>query len=479
MKDIKVLVIDDEKNILKSVKMVLSYENYPVITTNNGLEGIDLFKEIKPEIVLLDVKMPGFNGIQVLKQMKEINQLSEIIMISGHSGIKEAVEASKLGAFDFLEKPISREKLILTIRNASEKVKLLKENYTLKNITEKKYKLVGESKAILKLKQTIKKVSKTDSTILIRGESGTGKELIARSIYNQSTRNKNKFVQVNCAAIPEELIESELFGHEKGSFTGAYEKKIGKFETAHKGSIFLDEVGDLSLKAQAKVLRVLEEGEIQVVGSSQIKKVDVRIIAATNKNLNQEIKKRDFREDLFFRLNVVPIYSPPLRERKEDIPILIEHFLNYFLNENNYKRKLFSEEAINCFIKYNWKGNVRELRNLVERLLIMNDSELITEKDLPDYMQDIQEKPLFPSQGIRLWKDFKSKSEKYFLEKKLKEFNYSIAQTSKEIQLTRSNLYKKVEILDIIIPDDLKADEESRHFHNGEESPDSAGKGGS
>jgi len=479
MKDIKVLVIDDEKNILKSVKMVLSYENYPVITTNNGLEGIDLFKKTKPEIVLLDVKMPGFNGIQVLKQMKEINHLSEIIMISGHSGIEEAVEASKLGAFDFLEKPISREKLILTIRNASEKVKLLKENYSLKSITEKKYKIVGKSSLILKLKQTIKKVSKTNSTTLIMGESGTGKELIARSIHNQSTRNKNKFVQVNCAAIPEELIESELFGHEKGSFTGAYEKKIGKFENAHKGSVFLDEVGDLSLKAQAKVLRILEEGEIQVVGSSQIKKVDVRIIAATNKNLNQEIKKGDFREDLFFRLNVVPIYSPPLRERKEDIPILIEHFLNYFSNENNYKIKLFSEDAINYFIKYNWKGNVRELRNLVERLLIMSDSELITEKDLPDYMQDIQEKLPITFQDIKVWKDFKSKSEKYFLEKKLKEFSYSIAQTSKEIQLTRSNLYKKIEVLDIIIPDDLKADEESRHFYNGEESPDSAGKGGS
>lgn len=479
MKDIKVLVIDDEKNILKSVKMVLSYENYPVITANNGFEGINLFKEIKPEIVLLDVKMPGFTGIQVLKQMKEINQLSEIIMISGHSGIKEAVEASKLGAFDFLEKPISREKLILTIRNASEKVKLLKENYTLKNITEKKYKLVGESKAILKLKQTIKKVSKTNSTILIIGESGTGKELIARSIYNQSTRNKNKFIQVNCAAIPEELIESELFGHEKGSFTGAYEKKIGKFESAHQGSIFLDEIGDLSLKAQAKVLRVLEEGEIQRVGSSQIKKVDVRIIAATNKDLNQEIKNGNFREDLFFRLNVVPIFSPSLRERKNDIPILIEHFVNYFSDENNYKKKIFSKEVIKCFEKYNWKGNVRELRNLIEKLLIMTDLDIITENDLPDYMKNIQGKPSFYPQDIDLWKEFKYKSEKYFLENKLKEFKYNIAQTSKEIQLPRSNLYKKVDVLGIMFPDDLKADEGSRHFRNGEESPDSTGKGGS
>ncbi|HLP48196.1 MAG TPA: sigma-54 dependent transcriptional regulator, partial [Candidatus Kapabacteria bacterium] len=335
MEDAKILVIDDEKNILESIKMVLTYENYPVATTNNGLDGIDLYKQLKPDIVLLDVKMPGFNGLDVLKQLKDINEFSEIIMISGHSGIEEALEAAKLGAFDFLEKPISRDKLILTVRNAMEKVNLLKENFNLKNVSERKYELIGDAPAMQELRQTIRKVAKTNSTVLITGESGTGKELIARNIYILSSRKSQPFVQVNCAAIPEELIESELFGHEKGSFTGAYEKKIGKFDRAHKGSIFLDEVGDLSLKAQAKVLRVLEEGEIQRVGSEEIKKIDVRIITATNKNLKEEIKKGAFREDLFFRLNVVPVHSPALRERKEDIPQLVEHFITYFSEENN------------------------------------------------------------------------------------------------------------------------------------------------
>lgn len=458
MQDIKILVIDDEKNILESIKMVLSYENYQVETSNSGLDGIDLFKKINPEIVLLDVKMPGFDGIEVLKNLKKINRISEIIMISGHSGIEEAVEASKLGAFDFLEKPISRDKLILTVRNAAEKVTLLKENFNLKNITAKKYQLIGESPGMQKLKQTIETVAKSDSTVLISGESGTGKELISRNIHSFSRRSKNNFIQVNCAAIPEELIESELFGHEKGSFTGAYEKKIGKFERAHMGSIFLDEVGDLSLKAQAKVLRVLEEGEIQRVGSAEIKKVDVRIISATNKNLKDEIKKGNFRDDLYFRLNVVPIYCPALRERKEDIPLLIDHFIDYFSSENNYKKKLFSKKAIELMSNYEWKGNVRELRNLVERLLIMSEEKTINEKDLPEYIRKIDQKTGFTFNNLKSWKDFKQNSEKHFIEEKLKEFKYNIAKTAREIKLPRSNLYKKIEFLGIIIPDNPEVD---------------------
>jgi len=462
MEDAKILVIDDEKNILESIKMVLGYENYPVATTNNGLDGIDLFKTLKPDIVLLDVKMPGFNGIDVLKQLKEINEFSEVIMISGHSGIEEALEAAKLGAFDFLEKPISREKLILTVRNAMEKVKLLKENFNLKTISERKYALIGDSPKMQELRQTIGKVAKTNSTVLITGESGTGKELIARNIFMLSSRKKQAFVQVNCAAIPEELIESELFGHEKGSFTGAYEKKIGKFDRAHKGSIFLDEIGDLSLKAQAKVLRVLEEGEIQRVGSSETKNIDVRIIAATNKDLKEEIKKGNFREDLFFRLNVVPVKSPPLRERKEDIPRLVEHFINYFSEENNFRRKSLSEDAARQFHRYDWKGNVRELRNLVERLLIMCEGKVITENDLPEHMRSTEKVPGFSFNDIKLWKDFKAQSEKYFLEEKLKLYRYNIARTAREIELPRSNLYKKIESSGIIIPDNnSEADEES------------------
>lgn len=462
MEDAKILVIDDEKNILESIKMVLTYENYPVETTNNGLDGIDIFKQLKPDIVLLDVKMPGFNGIDVLKQLKEINEVSEIIMISGHSGIEEALEAAKLGAFDFLEKPISREKLILTVRNALEKVNLVKENFSLKTISERKYELVGGSQHMQDLKQTIKKVARTNSTALITGESGTGKELIARHIFMHSSRSKQKFVQVNCAAIPEELIESELFGHEKGSFTGAYEKKIGKFDKAHKGSIFLDEVGDLSLKAQAKVLRVLEEGEIQRVGSAEIKKVDVRVIAATNKNLREEIKKGNFREDLYFRLNVVPLKSPSLRERAEDIPTLVDHFVDYFSQENNFRKKTFSEKVVRRFQDYEWKGNVRELRNLVERLLIMSEGNTVTEADLPPHMRVTGKEPEFSFNTIKLWKDFKAISEKRFLEEKLGQYKYNIAKTAREIDLPRSNLYKKIESFGIIIPgNNSEADEES------------------
>jgi two-component system, NtrC family, nitrogen regulation response regulator NtrX len=463
MEDIRILVIDDEKNILESVKMVLNYENYQVDTANSGIDGIDRFKNGNPDIVLLDVKMPGFNGIEVLKQLKEINRFAEVIMISGHSGIEEAVEAARLGAFDFLEKPIARDKLVLTVRNASQKVALLKENYTLKTISEKKYQLIGESQRIQLLKQTIAKVARTNSTVLITGESGTGKELIARNIFMLSSRSKQKFVQVNCAAIPEELIESELFGHEKGSFTGAYEKKIGKFDNAHKGSIFLDEIGDLSLKAQAKVLRVLEEGEIQRVGSPEIRKIDVRVIAATNKDLKEEIKKGNFREDLFFRLNVVPLRSPSLRERRDDIKLLMDHFIQYFSDEQNFKRKSFSPKAMELFINYDWKGNVRELRNLVERLLIMSVGNTITEHDLPEHMQVESKKAAFSFADIKLWKEFKFQSEKRFLEEKLKQYNYNIAKTAREIQLPRSNLYKKIESSGIIVPGNSEADEESLH----------------
>jgi two-component system nitrogen regulation response regulator NtrX len=461
MEDIKVLVVDDEKNILESIKMVLNYENCLVETVNNGMDGIERYKTFKPDIVLLDVKMPGFDGIEVLKNLKKMSQFSEVIMISGHSNIEEAVEAAKLGAFDFLEKPISREKLILTVRNAYEKVNLLKENYDLKTITEKKYMLVGNSDEMITLKQTIEKVAKTNSTVLITGASGTGKELIARKIHSLSARKNNRFVQVNCAAIPEELIESELFGHEKGSFTGAYEKKIGKFDSAHLGSIFLDEVGDLSLKAQAKVLRVLEEGEIQRVGSAEIKRIDVRVIAATNKNLKEEIKKGDFREDLYFRLNVVPIHSPSLKEKKEDIPMLIEHFVNFFSEENNLKKKKFTDEAVELMVNYEWKGNIRELRNLIERLLIMTESHVITGNDLPENMRESLKKPAFSFHDYKFWKEFKLQSEKTFIEEKLKKFRYNIAKTAREIQLPRSNLYKKISALGIILPESLEADEES------------------
>jgi two-component system nitrogen regulation response regulator NtrX len=461
MENVKILVVDDEKNILESVKMVLNYEKYNVQVAKDGIEAIDIFKKFLPDIVLLDVKMPGLDGLKVLKSFKTVNPVAEVIMISGHSGIEEAVEASRLGAFDFLEKPISRDKLVLTVRNAAEKISLLKENYNLRNLTAKKYELVGRSAVMKALQETIQRVARSDSTVLISGDSGTGKELIARLVHQQSARSQNRFVQVNCAAIPDELIESELFGHEKGSFTGAYEKKIGKFESAHRGSIFLDEIGDLSLKAQAKVLRVLEEGEVQPVGSPEIKKVNVRVIAATNKNLEEEIKKGNFREDLYFRLHVVPIHSPSLRDRKEDIPILIDHFISYFSEENNYRKKSFSTEALALLLDYQWKGNVRELRNLVERLLIMCRNDPISGRDLPEYITRRGEAGELSLLQIGNWKEFKAQSEKIFLERKLKEFEYNVARTAREIALPRSNLYQKIASLGIMVTHQQDADEES------------------
>jgi len=479
MEETRILIVDDETSILDSIKMVLKYENYSVETAENGIDGIELFKKFHPHIVLLDVKIPGMGGIEILKTLKKIDEFSEVIMISGHSGIEEAVESSRLGAFDFLEKPVSREKLILTVKNASEKINLRKENFYLKNVNEKKYEIKGESFVVMDMLKKIEKVAKTNSTVLIFGESGTGKELIARNIHLMSKRKNNKFVQVNCAAIPEELIESELFGHEKGSFTGAVDKKIGKFDSAHKGTIFLDEIGDLSLKAQAKVLRVLEEGEVQRVGSDEIKKVDVRIIAATNKDLKNEIKKGNFREDLFFRLNVVPIISPSLNERRDDIPLLLDHFTNLFCEENNFKRKVFTDNAIEAMKKHNWKGNIRELRNLVERLIIMTDSSRIDVGDLPDSFKISDENDNFDFSSIDKWKDFKRIIEKDFIEKKLKKFGNNIARTAREIDIPRSNLYKKIESLNINMDNNNSREADNGSLRNNEEeSPGSAGKDG-
>jgi len=478
MEETKILIIDDEKSILDSIKMVLNYENYSVKTATDGLGGIDLFKNFKPHIVLLDVKIPGMGGLEILRTLKSIDDFSEIIMISGHSGIEEAVESSKLGAFDFLEKPISREKLILTVRNASEKVNLKKENYYLKSINLKSYELKGSSPLMQELKKKIGKVARTNSTVLIFGESGTGKELIARNIHLLSKRRENRFVHVNCAAIPEELIESELFGHEKGSFTGAVERKIGKFDSAHKGSIFLDEIGDLSMKAQAKVLRVLEEGEVQRVGSDEIKKVDVRVIAATNKDLRAEIGEGKFREDLFFRLNVVPIISPTLNERLEDIPLLVEYFVNLFSEENNFKKKLFGPDAMESLLKHNWKGNIRELRNLVERVLIMSESRVIGLNDLPDYFRSKDSWEDIDFYAIKKWRDFKKATEKLFIEKKLALFDNNIARTAREIDIPRSNLYKKIENLGIIAEDKKGEAGNGPLRESAEESPGSEGKDG-
>jgi len=442
----KILVVDDEENIRKSLKMILEYEGCQFLEAADGEEALGILEEtVGLDLILLDIKLPGMDGLEVLSEIKKKPYSPEVIMISGHGTIGTAVEATKLGAFDFLEKPLQRERVLLGIRNALNQNKLLRECLDLRKKAEKKYELVGNHASMKQLWEEVLKTAPTNATVLIHGESGTGKELIARAIHSHSLRAKDKFIQVNCAAIPEELIESELFGHEKGAFTGATEKKAGKFELADRGTIFLDEVGDMSLKTQSKVLRVLEEGEVQKVGSSKINKVDVRIIAATNKDLKLEINEGTFREDLFFRLNVVPLHSPPLREKKEDIPLLIEYFCQLYAEENNFKPKKFSEDALEAMMRYQWKGNVRELKNVVERLIIMTESDTIKKKDLPEQITG-ESQIYFPdAKEVKSLKEFRDLAEKEFILSKLEVNNWNISQTAREIDTPRSNLYKKLE----------------------------------
>jgi two-component system nitrogen regulation response regulator NtrX len=442
----KILIVDDEENIRKSLKMILEYEGYTFLEAEDGEQGLDIVEEtVGLDLVLLDVKLPGKDGLEVLAEIRKRPYSPEVIMISGHGTIQTAVEATKLGAFDFLEKPLHRDRVLLSIRNALSQSELLQECLDLRKKAEKKYELVGNHPLMKNLWKNVLKTAPTNATIFISGESGTGKELIARAIHAHSLRAKEKFVQVNCAAIPDELIESELFGHEKGAFTGATERKTGKFEQADEGTIFLDEVGDMSLKTQSKVLRVLEEGEVQKVGSSKINKVDVRVIAATNKDLPREIKEGNFRDDLYFRLNVVPLYSPSLRKKKEDIPLLIEYFCKIFAEENNFKVKKFSDDAIKAMMKYPWKGNVRELKNLVERLIIMAESDVIDRKGLPEKIRGEIHIHLPKTEKIKSLKEFREVAEKNFILAKLEENNWNISQTAREIDTPRSNLYKKLE----------------------------------
>jgi two-component system nitrogen regulation response regulator NtrX len=477
----RILVVDDEENIRKSLKMILEYEGWRFLEAADGEEALDVVEEtVGLDLILLDVKLPGMDGLEVLAQLKKRPYSPEVIMISGHGTIQTAVEATKLGAFDFLEKPLQRERVLLSIRNALNQNKLLRECMDLRKKAAKRYELVGNSPPMKKLWEDILKTSPTNATVLIHGESGTGKELIARAIHSHSMRAKEQFVQVNCAAIPEELIESELFGHEKGAFTGATEKKSGKFELADRGTIFLDEVGDMSLKTQSKVLRVLEEGEVQKVGSSKINKVDVRVIAATNKDIKKEIEEGRFREDLYFRLNVVPIYSASLREKKEDIPLLVEYFSNLYAEENNFKPKNFSQDALEALKKYQWKGNIRELRNVVERLIIMTEGDTINKKDLPEQVRGESYVYLPDTKSIKSLKEFRDLAEKDFILSKLEENDWNISQTAREIDTPRSNLYKKLENYGIKIKTGVGkvVAPSPSNREEGEESPNSKGQDG-
>ncbi|MBI4698656.1 MAG: sigma-54-dependent Fis family transcriptional regulator [Nitrospirae bacterium] len=443
-----VLVVDDEEGIRESLSGILADEGYGVITSSSGEQALTLVKEQSPEIIILDVWMPpGMDGIETLKAIKEASQDSTVIMISGHSNIDTAVQATKLGAYDFLEKPLSLEKILLLIRRALDTQRLEKENKTLKISISHRLEIVGESPKIKDLKQMISTAGTSQGRVIIYGESGTGKELVARALHQASDRRSNDFVEVNCAAIPQELIESELFGHEKGSFTGAFERKKGKFELSDEGTLFLDEIGDMSLTTQAKVLRVIETQEFQRVGGSKTIKVDVRILAATNKDLNEEIKKGNFREDLYFRLNVIPINVPPLRDRKDDIPLLVEYFLRNFAQQYGQKTKQISKNTLQALLDYDWPGNVRELKNTIERLMIMTPSDMIDLKYIPSLKESKTD-----FYGCKTLREARDNFEKDFILKKLHDNNWNISKTADDLEIERSNLHRKIKSLGIEVP---------------------------
>jgi len=433
--------------------MTLEYEGYEFVGAATGQEGLALAERDGPDLVLLDVKMPGMDGIEVLERLRSMNDALPVVVISGHGTISTAVEATKKGAFDFIEKPFASERVLVSLRNALDQGRLRDENRTLKRVVEVRHQLIGESSGLKQVMAAVGRAAPTNATVLIQGESGVGKELVARTIHRNSLRSRERFVQVNCAAIPEELIESELFGHEKGSFTGATEKQVGKFEQADRGTIFLDEIGDMSAKTQAKVLRVLQEGEVERLGSARTIKVDVRVIAATNKNLEEEIEKGRFREDLYFRLAVIPISVPPLRERPEDIPLLVRHYMDYFSRENNVRPKRISQAALDVLQRSRWKGNIRELRNTVERVHIMTSGDTIDVADLPDSLRSpatgglALPKPGSDGESTKAGtlREFKDNAERAFLVGKLRENGWNISKTAEVIDTPRSNLYKKLE----------------------------------
>ncbi|HEV2855245.1 MAG TPA: sigma-54 dependent transcriptional regulator [Thermoanaerobaculia bacterium] len=441
-----VLVVDDEAAIRDSLHMILEYEGYRVEEAGNGSQALSKVAERAPDAVVLDIKMPEMDGLELLKALRERGYDMPVLMISGHADVATAVEATRRGAFDFFEKPLQRERVLLSLRNAVEAWRLQNENRSLRTEPEQ---LIGSAPAMRRLRETIEKAAPTPATVLVTGESGTGKELVARAIHRQSVRRDRPIVQVNCAAIPEELIESELFGHEKGSFTGAVRKQMGKFVTADGGTIFLDEIGDMSARTQAKVLRVLQNGEVEPVGAERTIEVDVRVVAATNRNLEEEIAAGRFREDLFYRLNVIPIRTPALREHLEDLPLLVEHFVRRYADQNNYRAKEFSPEALAHLKALPWKGNVRELKNLVERLLILSAGDVVTREDVLAVTGGARPELSTSLLAVQTLREFRDLSERMFLLHKLEENNWNVTQTAQAIDTPRSNLYKKLDQYDI------------------------------
>ena len=439
----RILVVDDEEGIRIALRRILDYEGYESFLAATPEEGLQAAERDRPDLVLLDVKMPRMDGLEVLARLRKFTPVP-VIVISGHGTIATAVEATRLGAFDFLEKPLEQERTLLAVRNALDRGRLSEENRELRDRLESRHQMVGDSPAMRALRETIGRAAPTHATVLITGESGVGKELVARAIHGGSQRGDKPFIQVNCAAIPEELIESELFGHEKGSFTGATSRQIGKFVQADGGTVFLDEIGDMSPRTQAKVLRVLQDGEVEPVGAAKTFQVDVRVLAATNHDLEAAIAAGEFREDLFFRLNVIPIVCPPLRDRRDDIPDLVAHFGGAMARDNNYRRRRFTPEAVERLRERDWRGNVRELRNAVERLVILTPGDEI-DADAIDRLLPApaagEGDPGAPSGSLQ---EARAQAERSFLLRKLEENDWNVARTARVIGTPRSNLYKKM-----------------------------------
>jgi two-component system, NtrC family, nitrogen regulation response regulator NtrX len=447
----RILVVDDEAGIRESLASILRDEHYSVEAVASAEEALERIGTGDLHVVLLDIWLPGIDGLEALSRIQALPGAPAVIMISGHGNIETAVRATKLGAFDFIEKPLSLEKIIVLVRNALKQRRLQEENQVLRSELSHRYQVIGESVPTKALRQQIAVTAPTNGRVLIYGESGTGKELVARALHAASLRNKGPFVEVNCAAIPEELIESELFGHVKGSFTGASEDKTGKFQKADGGTLFLDEVGDMSLRTQSKVLRVLEEQRFERVGSNATTHVDVRVLAATNKHLEQEITRGAFRQDLFYRLNVIPFFVPPLRDRKEDIPVLARFFLNEFSAEYGKKTRELSDGAMEILLRYPWPGNVRELRNLVERLVIVCPQSRIEPHHLPpELFRGVAESPQQPYSTLH---EARSAYEREFILRKLQEHRWNMTQTASALGLERSHLYRKMKSLGIAAPE--------------------------
>lgn len=446
-----ILIVDDEPSIQKSLSGLLLDEGFEVIMASNGYEALKIIDEESPDLVLLDIWMPGIDGIETLKEIKKKNPHLQVIMITGHGTIETAVKATKFGAFDFIEKPLSIDKVIVGINNALNFRRLEEENCYLRKKTLEKNSIDGNSQPIQQLKKQISVAAPTDAWIMLTGENGTGKELVARTIHHLSNRSEHPLIDVNCAAIPDELIESELFGHEKSVFPGTQAKSRGKFELANKGTIFLDEIGDMSLKTQSKILRVLQEQKFQRVGGSRVLNIDVRVIAASNKDIEKEIEKGNFREDLFFRLNVIPIEIPALRDRVEDIPSLVNTFLEKCATQYQSSKKTIDQEALDMLMRYSWPGNVRELKNLVERLAIMVEGEKIESHHIPNpYNIKMEKEP--DSLDIRLFsinslKKAKKAFEEEFIRKKLMENNNDVKKTARRLGVEKDQLDKKLDNL--------------------------------